>query len=272
MKKYIGIGLAFLALAGSYIFYQTHYTKIQSIAIESEKIAETTKIVQITDFHNCSILNLKGLIKEIQDFKPDGIAITGDIITKKERTFEKTKDLVQKLEVLEIPIFYVYGNHEVYNTELEPQLTDYLLKHKVEILHNRNVGWPDKNIKIIGTGDAYTYTDNLDEAMKGITEKTFNLMLSHSPNIIEREGLTAIDLIICGHTHGGQIRVPLVGSLIAPGQGWFPEYDQGLFEIGESKLYIDSGIGFSGPPIRTFNQSQITFITLKAGDVKARKK
>lgn len=263
MKKYIGIGIAFLVLAGSYIFYQTHYTKIQSIAIESEKITETTRIVQITDFHNCSILNLKELIKEIQKFNPDGIAITGDIIKKKQHTFERTKDFVQKLETLRIPIFYVYGNHEVYNTELEAQLTDYLLKHKVEILHNRNIEWPDRNIKIIGTGDAYTYTDNLSEAMKGVTEKTFNLMLSHSPNIIEREGLGPIDLIICGHTHGGQIRVPVVGSLIAPGQGWFPEYDQGIFDVGKTKLYIDSGVGFSGPPVRTFNQSQITFITLK---------
>lgn len=71
------------------------------------------------------------------------------------------------------------------------------------------------------------------------------------------------DLILSGHTHGGQIRLPLIGAVVAPGQGFFPEYDKGIFRINDTILYIDSGLGNSAAPIRAFNPVQISNIIIE---------
>ena len=99
---------------------------------------------------------------------------------------------------------------------------------------------------------------------ENISEKEYNLLLSHSPNKPINYLNKNIDLILSGHTHGGQVRIPIIGGVLAPGQGLFPKYDKGLYKIGNTSLYIDSGLGNSLLPIRMFNRVQISNIEVLA--------
>lgn len=263
MKKIIKIILVILIVLFLVVYYQVHWTRIEKITFTSSKINDDFKLVQITDFHNQKINNLDGVLCDIEKFKPDMIAITGDIISKNAESFENVKELIAKLKNTKIPIYYVYGNHEEYNIGLSGELTKFLNESGINILKNKSVVIEEKGVNILGVGDAYSGNDNLEQSIAGLDMSKYNLMLTHSPNIIARQGLDDIDLIICGHTHGGQLRIPFIGALLAPGQGWFPKYDKGIFEVGSGKLYIDSGVGCSGVNMRLLNQSQITFIEIK---------
>jgi predicted MPP superfamily phosphohydrolase len=102
--------------------------------------------------------------------------------------------------------------------------------------------------------------------MEGVVpDERFLLFLSHDPMIIRRgKGRErCADLILSGHTHGGQIRIPWLGALYAPTQGMFPKYDKGLFQVDETtKLYICSGLGTSRIPVRFLNRAQATLVKL----------
>lgn len=263
MKNFIKIILIIIIVLFVVVYYQVHWIRIENIEFTSSKINDDFKLVQITDFHNQKINNMGRVLTEIEKFEPDMIAITGDIISKNAESFENVKALISKLEKTKIPIYYVYGNHEEYNIGLNVELTKFLEESGINILKNKSVVIEEKGVNILGVGDAYSGNDNLEQCISGLDMAKYNLMLTHSPNIIDRQGLADIDLIICGHTHGGQLRLPFIGALLAPGQGWFPKYDKGIFEVGASKLYIDSGVGCSGINIRLLNQSQITFIEIK---------
>ncbi len=92
-------------------------------------------------------------------------------------------------------------------------------------------------------------------------------MLSHSPNRPMAYTTGLEDLILSGHTHGGQVRLPIIGSIVVPGQGFFPKYDKGIYELENTTLYIDSGLGNSLlPPLRLFNRIQISNIIIKPID------
>jgi predicted MPP superfamily phosphohydrolase len=100
--------------------------------------------------------------------------------------------------------------------------------------------------------------------MRGSDNKKYTVLLSHSPRIRDRLGSHVPDLILCGHTHGGQVSIPLVGAVVAPGEGFFPEFDKGEFTLENgSRLYIDSGVGTSTLPIRFMNRSQVSVIRIK---------
>ncbi len=105
--------------------------------------------------------------------------------------------------------------------------------------------------------------EDYEGIIKDINQNNFIILLSHSPNRIIHYSKGVEDLILTGHTHGGQIRLPLLGSIIAPGQGLFPKYDKGLFQLKGTPLYIDSGLGNSTIPVRLFNRVQISNITIK---------
>jgi len=133
----------------------------------------------------------------------------------------------------------------------------------ITILDNENTALNvnEDAISIAGLSFFATEDDYL-AAINGV-DGNFTILLSHSPNrpISYLSGVE--DLILSGHTHGGQVRLPIIGSIVAPGQGFFPEYDKGTFELSNTIIYIDSGLGNSVFPIRLFNRVQISNITIK---------
>jgi predicted MPP superfamily phosphohydrolase len=135
----------------------------------------------------------------------------------------------------------------------------------VVILNNKSSTFAARGIKIniCGVDDPYRRKDNIEKAMKSADSKKYTVLLSHSPGIRKRLGSYVPDLILCGHTHGGQVRLPFIGAVIAPGEGLFPKFDKGKFSLKNgSLLYIDSGAGTSNLPVRLLNRSQISVIRI----------
>ena len=99
-------------------------------------------------------------------------------------------------------------------------------------------------------------------ATRGIDLSTFTILLSHRPEKFESYVDQPLDLVFTGHAHGGQIRLPFIGGIVAPSQGWFPKYTDGLFEAGETTMVVNRGIGNSVFPLRVFNRPEIVEMTL----------
>lgn len=264
MKMKIFLTLAvFLLTLLIYNYSQISKFYVNKPVFNSDKLKEPLRITQITDYHGNTLINIDKLIKEVEKFNPHIIALTGDMIDHETEDIGRVLNLVQSLYEVNNNIFFVIGNHELRNGKGHEFISG-LEKIGVTVLNDENTLFKlnENNISIVGLS-FYASKEDYDLAMEGVREDNFVLLLSHAPNrpILYLSGLE--DLILAGHTHGGQVRLPIIGAIIAPGQGLFPRYDKGVFELGKTILYIDSGLGNSVFPIRFFNRVQISNITIK---------
>lgn len=246
-----------------YIDNQISEYKINRIEIRSEKLQDQLRISQISDFHSNEDVDLDKIISSIKEFDPHIIALTGDIIDYKTDNLDLAYRLVAMLTSLQKPVYFVKGNHEHGN----PHFIDFMIgleNRGVIVLDEVSVDVQVENIQFTLYGsDFYSKADDYEKLFSGINKSTFNIMLSHSPNRPIPYLPEGLDLILSGHTHGGQVRLPIVGGVLSPGEGFFPEYDKGIIEIGDTILYIDSGLGNSVIPIRLFNRVQISEIIIE---------
>lgn len=272
MRKLLkGASIIGIILVIAYLYNKNQIKdfKVRDVKLSSDKISKTIKISQISDFHSNHSIEIDKLGSKIQDFNPHLIVLTGDIIDRHDNDLNTALELIHTLSSLDKDIYFIKGNHELDNV-LYGQLKTTMEKSGVKILEDdiSTVEIEGNHVNIMGLD----YFDDKDiqickDIYKSITENSlmeaFNLLLLHSPNKIREIVSGREDLILSGHTHGGQIRIPLIGSIIAPGQGFFPELDKGLYRIDNSILYIDSGLGNSFLPIRVLNSVQFTNITIK---------
>lgn len=251
-----------------YIFRDTNLFKINQIMFNTAKLAENDqlKIVQISDMHNKSAFFFhRRLVGKIADLSPNIIVLTGDLIDRKTKDLKKVFSFLDRLKELEIPTYFITGNHEWDNRKIY-ELLEGMEKRSVTVLRNEHVTLKTKSgsISLIGIDNMTTDHENIPKAFHGVDEKNFTILLSHSPYVVWKYPGLTVDLILSGHTHGGQIRFPFVGALLSPGGGIFPSLDKGVFEWSDGKyIYVDSGLGTSMIPVRFFNQSQISFIQIK---------
>ena len=107
-------------------------------------------------------------------------------------------------------------------------------------------------------------TKNILESFITKQEDTFEILLAHRPEMFEIYSSADIDLVFSGHAHGGQINIPFKGGLVAPGQGWFPEYYKGVYEKDNTQMVVNRGLGNSAFPFRINNKPEIIIAELKA--------
>lgn len=223
-------------------------------------------ILHISDLHNKGFGRKQArLIKLTKAINPDIIVITGDLISR------NTHNFVSSLTYLEAavkiaPVYYVSGNHENGNL-LFADLVIELEALGVNILDNRNSQWVINNrmINIIGVNDFSFFNDI--EVMKDIINELkkadqYNILLSHRPELLEMYSQTDVELVLAGHAHGGQVRLPLIGGLIAPDQGLFPKYTQGVYNLNNTQMLVSRGLGNSIIPVRVFNRPELVVIKL----------
>ena len=260
----IAIFIIFAAML-AYVYFEVSFTKPCFAEYKSGKLASRDKIniLQISDFHDKSSYN-NMLLNKIKKLSPDIIVITGDFIDDSTEDLRNVYNFIDELKKINSNIFFVCGNHEWRNENRE-ELLEGLEERKIFILNNSNREMAINNIKInlCGIDDFSGGKEDLWQAFHGVDKSNFTILLSHVPNVaMKKRGLPA-DLIICGHTHGGQVRVPFIGAMIAPGQGILPKYTKGYYKINKNIVYIDSGAGTSNSPIRFLNRSQVTLITIE---------
>lgn len=230
-------------------------------------------IVHISDLHNKSFgKNQEYLLRKISLNSPDIILVTGDLIDR--RRYDLDTALLFIEGAMEIaPVYYVSGNHEAWSgayDNIRKELTHY----GVVVLDDRKVEYIRNNskIEILGLSDpaflTSSYleernTSNLEEHLSQLADhNVFQILLSHRPELMDIYTRENIDMIFSGHAHGGQIRIPGIGGIVAPDQGFFPKYTSGSHHIDQSTMYVSRGLGNSLFPIRVFNRPEIIVVTL----------
>lgn len=265
-KKLKFVVLILLLLIVTDICFDVNFPKVEKGVVKSDKIQDknlSLKILQLSDVHGYNKQDF--ILKTVNDNKPDIIVITGDMIDKRTNNYDAMVRLSEELIKLNPNVYFVSGNHEDWNAKGE-EFVNVLRRKNIKVINNSNTYFIKDSIKfnICGIDDYYSGRDDLNKAFEGINDKNYTILLSHSPKIIDRIENIKADLILSGHEHGGQVRLPFIGALIAPGEGLFPKYSKGFYYFNNTVLYVDSGLGTSVLPIRFLNRSQISLIEIKA--------
>lgn len=245
--KWIFQLIIFLSL---YNYFQTRIFKLEKLELNLGKAP--LKAIFISDFHNNKI-NLSRLSKTIQKQNPDAIFLGGDIISRNTKNFQRVEKFLATFS--DYKTFFVLGNHE----EENPKIDDFLkILSKYNIINLSDGGiYRERGISISGTGIS---TKNTPENYASKDKNELKICLGHSiEEIFKTRGY---DLALCGHTHGGQIRLPILGQVLDHGFKLFPKYSKGLYKKDGSYIYISSGLGNSSLAIRTFNRISISFISI----------
>jgi predicted MPP superfamily phosphohydrolase len=260
------VALIFIMIA--YIFYQVNFTRAEHVTFKTPKLNGNPpiKIMQLTDFHDMRSGIMQNIIlKSVSELEPDVIVITGDLIDDHSGGYDNVYNFVEKILKMNPEVNFVSGNHEWRKGSID-KLISGLRTRGVKIINNicRRVDINGTKINICGLDDFYNKKYKFSKDFEGADKELFTVLLSHSPDIVFANRNIPADLILSGHTHGGQVRLPFIGALIAPGQGFFPKYSKGLYQISEkTSLYIDSGAGVSTFPVRFLNRSQISLIRIE---------
>lgn len=277
-KRIVALALAaVLTVIAVWTVWGNTALELNSLTVSSERLPEGFdgyRIAHISDLHNTQFGedNAK-LIGMLRESNPDIIAITGDLIDSRNTDIDIALRFVEK--AVEIaPCYYVTGNHEARISDYD-RLKAGMTEQGVVILEDEaaDVELNGATITLFGVDDPSFQTDYLsgdnETVMKSKLERIsgeenkFTVLLSHRPELFEAYADSGVDLVLSGHAHGGQFRLPLLGGLIAPNQGLFPEYDSGLYVRSNTNMVVSRGIGNSIVPLRFNNRPEVVLIELK---------
>lgn len=219
------------------------------------------RIAHISDLHNAEMgLGNEKLLQMLAEAQPNIIVITGDMVDARHTDVDVA--LLFASEAVKIaPCYYITGNHEMdLSKEDYAKLTEGLTKRGVTMLLDDEVWFTYVGQTICLVGHGWGDTQNVGE----LTDfDGYKILLSHQPEDFDNYVDAGYDLVLSGHSHGGQFRLPFIGGLYAPGQGLFPEYDGGLYSKGDTTMVVSRGIGNSSFPLRFNNRPELVLIELK---------
>ena len=231
------------------------------------------KIVQISDLHDAQIgENNEKLIAMTAETEPDCIVLTGDFVDSSRFHPELSLSVAESLVKI-APVYYVSGNHEAILPDEDYQaLTDGLRGLGVCVLEDESAELTrdGQSIRLIGLTDIGFHPGTLEEKKDALRtalsallpEDEFSVTLAHRPELMDVYTECGAPLVLSGHAHGGQIRLPGIGGLIAPGQGLFPKYTEGKYEENGTTLVVSRGVGNSVLPLRVNDRPQIVVVQL----------
>ena len=278
-KKFIFLAVvaAVLVALAIWIAWGNTALELNTYTVSSAKLPESFdgyRIAHVSDLHNTEMgKDNENLLAMLRDADPDMIAITGDLIDSRNTDIEVALQFIR--EAVKIaPCYYVTGNHEARVNEYG-ELKAGMEVAGVTVLEDvrTEIGMEGETITLIGVNDPSYQTDylfgdsetvmnaKLDELQ---TENDgFTILLSHRPELFDTYADYDIDLILSGHAHGGQFRLPFIGGLVAPNQGLFPEYDAGIYTEGNTNMLVSRGVGNSILPFRINNRPEVILIELQ---------
>jgi len=277
------VRLSLLAVLGL-SFDQRNNLKVEKLSLSFPRLPpffNGYQIVQLSDLHASFWVTetyLEEVVRRTNRLSPDMVVVTGDILTGPVNAFWKKwlpaseRDYVpvvaRILAKLQAGLrFAVLGNHDQGCGQQTVNRLAFSLKETgMTVLRNRSVpvSIGSDQIYIAGTDDSW-FTSNLPQAMAGIPENAFTILLSHNPDIhIDARRVAPIDLTLCGHTHGGQIRIPFVTEHVLPISDP-ARYLAGLVREPHGYTYVNRGIGTLVFPFRLGAKPEITSITLRSG-------
>lgn len=220
-------------------------------------------IALISDLHGQVAASLPALLRKSQ---PDFIAITGDLVDARRQELEAALAFVQRAAAM-APCCYVPGNHESRLPQYA-SLASRLQESGVTLLEDRGISLSRGGgaIRLLGLRDP-AFPGGMERVGRVLdtadTREGFHLLLSHRPELFPSYAQHGFDLILSGHAHGGQVRLPVVGGLFAPGQGFFPQWDGGVYTKSGSTLVVSRGLGNSAAPLRICNPPELVKVVLR---------
>jgi predicted MPP superfamily phosphohydrolase len=279
-KKFIFLAVAAAVLVALVIWIAWGNTALElnTYTISSSKLPQSFdgyRIAHVSDLHNTEMgKDNEKLLAMLRDADPDMIAITGDLIDSRNTDIEVALKFVR--EAVKIaPCYYVTGNHEARVNEYG-ELKAGMETAGVTVLEDvrTEISMEGATITLIGVNDPSYQTDYLFGDSETVLntkleelhteDGEFTVLLSHRPELFDAYTDHGIDLVLSGHAHGGQFRLPFIGGLVAPNQGFFPEYDAGIYTEGNTNMLVSRGIGNSILPFRINNRPEVILIELQA--------
>ena len=278
-KKFILLAVVAAVLIALVIWIAWGNTALDlnTYTVTSSRLPESFdgyRIAHVSDLHNAEMgEDNEKLLAMLREADPDMIAITGDLIDSRNTNVEIALQFAQ--EAMKIaPCYYVSGNHEARVNEYE-ELKTGLISAGVIILEDTQteISIEGQTITLIGVNDPsfqtdYLFGDSETVINSKLTElhtdgEVFTILLSHRPELFDTYADHDVDLVLSGHAHGGQFRLPFIGGVVAPNQGLFPEYDAGIYTDGNTNMLVSRGVGNSILPFRINNRPEVILIELQ---------
>ena len=274
-KFMVGIPLIILIQVVIIVFVFDSRLSVSHYEIDTDKIDGQVRLALITDLHSCDYGSGQAdLISVIDTERTDAVLLCGDIFDDElppENTIEFIKDISGKY-----PCYYVSGNHEFWSGRAD-EFKDVLESFGVTVLEGTSaileIG--STRIRISGVDDpdryggrSISYAEQIDRLREELSDDgLFTVLLSHRPERIAELLPLNPDLILAGHAHGGQWRLPVLleNGLFSPNQGFFPKYTNGEYSFGDTTMIVSRGLAreSTGAIPRIFNRPEIVVITLR---------
>lgn len=274
------IYLSFIIIIISFVIfciYQNNSIVITESDYNNPKIPSAFngfRIVHISDLHNKMFGDDQAeILNKIRNLSPDIIVVTGDLIDRRNYNLASAMTFISGAVKI-APVYYVSGNHEAWSGKF-PVIRESLVDAGVCVLDDTAVELyrGNSSIHIMGLADpdfltsSYFDGTNISKMTEQLklwsTNENFKILLSHRPELFDLYCKYNMDLVFTGHAHGGQIRIPLIGGLVAPDQGMFPKYTSGRYSKDSTTMFVSRGLGNSIIPIRILNRPEIVTVTLR---------
>ena len=270
------LGAAVLLAIVIWVLWGNTALELNTYTVSSDRLPEAFggyRIAQVSDLHNTEIgQDNETLLAMLRDAQPDLIAITGDLIDSRHTDVAAALQFIREAVKL-APCYYVTGNHEARVFEYE-ELKAGMELEGVTVLEDAcaEITLNGESITLLGVNDPSYQTDYLfGDAAAVVNTKLealhqdgngYTVLLSHRPELFDTYVESGVDLVLSGHAHGGQFRLPFIGGLVAPNQGLFPEYDAGIYTKENTNMLVSRGIGNSILPFRVNNRPEVILIEL----------
>lgn len=252
---------------------------VSTVTVSSNRIPTAFNgflIAQVSDLHNAVFgENNAELLQILSECKPNIIVVTGDLVDAEHTDIDVALDFAKEAAHI-AGTYYVTGNHEGSLSQYD-ELKTGLESMGVVVLEDASMQleYNGEKVTLIGLSDpSFTHKGNMlgevpamvDTKLRGLIgdKDDYTILLSHRPELFETYVNCGVDLVLSGHAHGGQFRLPFIGGLVAPNQGLFPKYDAGLYTKGDTNMIVCRGLGNSIIPIRFNNRPEIVLLELIA--------
>ncbi len=239
---------------------------VRNYAVSTDKLASPVRLAVLSDLHGCAVAD--ELAERLAELQLDLILLPGDVFGADQNNAEELA-LFRQLAKL-APTFYVTGNHEYWEQDV-PALLEQIAETGVTVLDQAcvqlRVG--EQCINICGIPDPYAgaATETALQNTAGNRADGYTILLTHRPELIEQYAAAdSFDLVIAGHAHGGQVRIPgIINGLCAPNQGWFPQYAGGEYRLDDMTMIVSRGLSDQKQMHvpRIFNPPEIVIVTIR---------
>lgn len=242
---------------------------LRTYTVVSPKLTAEVRLAVVTDFHSSD--NADDVVAMVASCAPDAVLLVGDMFDDDiaNRPTERTLSLMRQLSA-QYPCYYVSGNHEAWTGEMDAlyQQTEEagvtVLRMSSGVLTVRG-----QRIALCGIPDPYEMVfsgapdteEQIRQAMENVDSADFTVLLAHRPELLAKYAQFPLDLVVSGHAHGGQVRIPgVLNGLYAPNQGWFPKLAGGAYTQDGTTLIVSRGLAVRTRLPRIFNRPEVVLV------------